>query len=73
MSGKPISKNKKPGIYWNGTELAFGLWVLQDSGKLYFSGTPVAGSKWTIADTPIEQLKYLCSLDGKLERKETKK
>lgn len=58
----------KPGIYWNGESLDFGFWVLQRSGKLYFSGTPVTGGHWEDGDTPIEKLHFLCSMDGKPDK-----
>ncbi len=38
----------KPGLYWNGLSLSHGFWILQHSGKLYYSGTPVAGGKWNM-------------------------
>lgn len=58
----------KPGIYWNGRTLAFGFWIVQPSGKLYFSGTPVAGGRWTLAEPQdTDKLVYLCDLKGKKE------
>ena len=39
----------KPGLYWNGSTVAFGFWILQESGNLYFSGTPAVGGKWSLA------------------------
>lgn len=59
------SKMDRPGIYWNGTTLDFGFWILQRSGKLYFSGTPVKSSKWSLAEPQdVSQLHYLCDLNG---------
>lgn len=55
----------KPGIYWNGKELGYGFWIVQRSGKIYFSGTPVAGATWKLAQPQnVDKLKYFCGLDG---------
>lgn len=56
----------KPGLYWNGKTVAFGIWMLQDSGYLYFSGTPVRGSAWQLAEEQsVDGLVFMCGLDGK--------
>ena len=55
----------KPGIYWNGKNLDYGFWLLQPSGKLYYSGTPVDGSVWSLAQPQnVDKLYLLCGLDG---------
>lgn len=60
-----MNKLRPSGLYWDGKSLAFGFWILQPSGKLYFSGTPVDGGKWSLAiPQDLTGLKYLCSLEG---------
>lgn len=58
----------KPGIYWDGKSFAFGFWIVQHSGKMYFSGTPVVNGKWTVSELQsTETLHYFCSLEGEHE------
>lgn len=55
----------KTGIYWNGEDLSFGFWILQRSGKLYFSGNPVDGGRWSLAEPQSTKgLQFLCGLNG---------